>query len=283
MKRIRKILLSVLVILTLLALVVRRGNNALQTDEYAFASPDLPAAFDGFRIVQLTDLHGKRFGEGNETLIAAVAAARPDLIALTGDFVDERSDVSDIAPLVDGLLKLAPVYYVTGNHEWASGQALTVVRALRNMGVYCLQNEFTTVERGGERIVIAGVHDPNGYADQKTPEELADELYAAEGDAFWLLLAHRNNLFDGKYCRLGANLTLCGHAHGGLWRLPFTDGLIDTNMDLFPSFTSGFYECTDGHGAAVFVSRGLGNTPHGGFRLFNRPQVALITLEKETD
>ena len=281
MKKVRNLFVFLLA-LALLAGGVYRDNNSLVTDEYEYASARLPEGFDGFRVVQLSDLHGKEFGEDNEKLIAAVAAARPDLIALTGDMVDERSDVSVLIPLIGGLLPLAPVYYITGNHEWGSGQALTVVRTLRELGVVCLENEYVPVERGGGRILIAGIHDPNGYADQKTPQELAAELHAAEGEPFWLLLAHRNTLFNGCYCRLGADLTLCGHAHGGVWRLPFTDGLIDTNMNLFPSFTSGFYACTDGghEPSEVFVSRGLGNTPHGGFRLFNRPQVAVITLRR---
>ena len=262
---------------------VWRGNNSIETDVFAFAAPGLPDGFDGFRIVQLSDLHGKQFGEGNADLIAAVEEQAPDAIFLPGDLVDKHSSVSDAVPLIEGLTPLAPVYYVTGNHEWGSGQARETVKTLRELGVTCLENEFVRVERGGEHILIAGVHDPNGRADQKTPEQLAAELYASEDTPpFWLLLAHRNNLFDGKYCRLGAALTFSGHAHGGIWRLPFTDGLIDTQMRLFPSFTSGFYQCGDRHSGSawVFVSRGLGNSPRGTFRLFNRPQVAVITLRK---
>lgn len=280
----RKKLRRALLLLLLLALLVGGvwwDDHRLVTDEFLFVSDRLPDAFNGFRIVQLSDLHGRQFGAGNARLIAAVAAARPDLIALTGDFVDAESDVSDIVLLIDGLLEIAPVYYVTGNHEWGSGQALTVVRTLRSMGVYCLENEFTNVERGGERILVAGVHDPNGFADQKTPEQLASEVYACEDDPFWLLLAHRNNLFAARYSKLGADLTLSGHAHGGIWRLPGTDGLVSTEKQLLPSYTSGFYECDGPRGTAtLFVSRGLGNSPHWTVRLFNPPQVAVIILKK---
>ena len=277
------VLVAVLIVIEAAVLGVWWGNNSLRVDPFAFAAPGLPDGFDGFRIVQLSDLHGKQFGEGNGDLIAAVEKQAPDAIFLTGDLVDEHSGVDDVIPLIEGLVELTPVYYVTGNHEWGSGQARETVRTLRELGVTCLENEFVRVERGGEHILIAGVHDPNGRADQKTPEQLAAEVYASEETPpFWLLLAHRNNLFNGKYCRLGAALTFCGHAHGGIWRLPFTDGLIDTQMNLFPSFTSGFYPCGDGHGGSawVFVSRGLGNSPRGVFRLFNRPQVAVITLRK---
>lgn len=276
-KRFRKFCI-ILPALALLALGVWLGNNVLVTEEFTCASAGLPAAFDGFRVVQLTDLHGKQFGADNARLVAAVEAAAPDLIALTGDFVDARSNVGDVVPLVGGLLDIAPVYYVTGNHEWGSGQALTVVRTLKSMGVACLENQFVRIERGGDHILIAGVHDPNGFADQKTPEQLADEVRAYEDDPYWLLLAHRNNVFPGRYSKLGADLTLCGHAHGGIWRFPGTDGLVNTEMQLLPSYTSGFYEC---NGATVFVSRGLGNSPRWAFRLFNPPQVAVITLTKE--
>lgn len=283
LRRTVTVLLVVLIAAEAVVLGVWWGNNSIETDTFAFAAPGLPESFDGFRVVQISDLHGKQFGEGNEDLTAAVERQSPDAIFLTGDFVDERSGVEDVVPLIERLAALAPVYYVTGNHEWGSGQARETVRMLRELGVTCLENEFVRLERGGEHIVIAGVHDPNGRADQKTPEQLAAEIYASEDTPpFWLLLAHRNNLFSGKYCRLGAALTFCGHAHGGIWRLPFTDGLIDTQMNLFPSFTSGFYQCDDREGgrAWVFVSRGLGNTPRGGFRLFNRPQVAVVTLRK---
>ncbi len=280
MKKLLRFLLPPLV-LALCVFGVWRDNNSIETDRFSFAFSRLPEPFDGFRVVQLSDLHGKQFGEGNSRLLAAVAAAEPDMIALTGDLVDAQSDVSDMLPLIDGLVRLAPVYYVTGNHEWGSGQAQTVVRTLRERGVVCLENEYATLERDGKHLLIAGIHDPNGFADQKTPEQLAAEINASEPNACWLLLAHRNNLFNGKYCRLGASLTLSGHAHGGIVRLPFTDGLVDTMLHPFPSFTAGFYQCDDGgHTPAwVFVSRGLGNSPHWTFRLFNRPQVAVITLK----
>ena len=197
--KILKRLLTVLLTLALLSLLVWWDNNRLVTETFSFAAPSLPGAFEGFRVVQLTDLHGKQFGEGNERLIAAVRQAEPDLIALTGDFVDAYSDVSDIIPLTEALVELAPVYYVTGNHEWGSGQAQTVMRSLRARGVTCLENQFVRVERGNDHILLAGVHDPNGYADQKTPEALAQEVYASEPNPFWLLLAHRNNLFSGRY------------------------------------------------------------------------------------
>ena len=139
-----------------------------------------------------------------------------------------------------------------------------------------LSNQFLTLERNGESIVLAGIDDPNGYADQKSPEELAAELYADQGDPFWILLAHRNDRFENQYSLLGADLVLSGHGHGGIIRLPFTDGLLSTDRTFFPSYTAGLYEA---NGSCLFVTRGLGNSGPS-IRLFNRPEVAVLTLHK---
>ena len=256
------------------------GNNTLSVEEYAFSSQRLPQGWDGARIVHLSDLHGKAFGRDSARLLRAVEKAQPEVIVITGDIADERSGTDGLAPSLEGLCALAPVYYVSGNHEWAAGMIGQLRELFEESGVTYLRNGYISLFRGGEEILLAGIEDPNGYADQKTPQEVADTLRAEAGDAFWLLLAHRNNRFPGEYCRLGADLTLCGHGHGGIWRLPFTDGLISTTMEWFPSWTNGFYTCScnECDSSTVFVSRGLGNSPRIP-RLFNRPEVAVITLK----
>ena len=255
-----------------------RSNKTLSVERYTFADPALPAGFEGLRIVQLSDLHGAVFGEDNADLIAAVAAEEPDLIVLTGDLQDRFRETPPqyTWDLGAAMAAIAPTYFVTGNHEWAVGDVPELKEGLAEAGVTVLSNTYTVLERGGDRLVLAGIDDPNGYADQKTPEELAAEVEAACPDAFWLLLAHRNNLFAERYSRLGADLVISGHGHGGIIRLPFTDGLISVERTLFPSYTAGFYEV---EGNDLFVSRGLGNSGPS-FRLFNRPEVAVLTLSR---
>ena len=273
-------LLTLLLILLIAAFAVcyYDSNYRLQTDFYTAEFETLPEGFDGCRIVQLTDLHGAQFGDDNADLLAAVAAAQPDYIFLTGDMLDRFRETpqSYAVDLCAALMEIAPTYLVTGNHEWALGSVRELKAAVAETGAIVLSNEFVTLERDGDAIVLAGIDDPNGFADQKTPEELAQELYAAHGDDFWLLLAHRNHYFVKQYYKLGADLVLSGHAHGGMFRLPFTDGLVGVERDLFPSYTAGFYEVD---GARLFVSRGLGNSGRS-FRLFNRPQVAVLTLNR---
>ena len=253
------------------------GSSVLSVEEFDFTSARLPAGWDGGRLVVLSDLHGKRFGRQHSRLLEAVRGAKPDVICLCGDMMDEWSSTEYLRPLLEGLAEIAPVYYVTGNHEWASGRMPEMRQLLEETGVTYLSNTFVPLERSGDTITLAGIDDPNGYAGQESPEEVAGEVKEAAGDGFWLLMAHRNNLFDGEYCRLGADLVLSGHGHGGIWRLPFTDGLLGAGGQLLPSFTNGFYRCTDGHEAQVFVTRGLGGIP----RLFNHPQVAVLTLHCE--
>ena len=278
-KQKRRLLVAVLLLAAILG-ALWWGNTSIETEEFTFASAELPSGFEGLRAVVLTDLHGATFGESNETLLAAVKAQSPDVIFLVGDLVDEGTqDAPDYAAhLGAALVAVASTYYVTGNHEWARGTEETerIKTALIGSGVTVLSNEFVPVERGGDAIVIAGIDDPNGYADQKTPEALAAEIYAAYGDPFWVLLAHRNDRFASQYSLLGADLTISGHGHGGCIRLPLTDGLLGTQHNLLPSHTAGFYE---DNGAVLFVSRGLGNVGHT-FRVFNRPQVAVIKLER---
>jgi len=240
--------------------------------EATFTSAALPAAFDGLRIVQVSDLHGKEFGKDSVSLLKAVAAQKPDIIAITGDLVDLKTDRAMLPPLLTGLVDIAPTYFVTGNHEWTLRRELpALLEEIRSHGVTVLENEYLILERDGAEIALCGIHDPNGRADQKTPQALYAEV--PEG-LFTLLLAHRN---EHREDYLEYDLTLVGHAHGGIVRLPFTDGLVDTQMNWFPSYTSGFYELESG--ATLFVSRGLGETPRFGLRLFNRPHLPVLVLK----
>lgn len=253
------------------------NNNTLCVESFSGPSGRLPAGFAEYRIVVLSDLHGKRFGSGNAALLQKVRSQAPDCIFFTGDLVDRFRGIhwNEVRTLAAGLRQIAPVYYVTGNHEWALGQVPKLKTVLTNAGWTVLSNSYVKLTRNGSSLLLAGIDDPNGYADQKTPEALALELHQKEGNPFWILLAHRNDRFETQYSYLHADLTVSGHGHGGIIRLPFTDGLWGTQRNWFPSCTAGFYTA---HGSKVFVSRGLGNSGPS-FRLFNRPQIAVLTLK----
>ena len=143
-------------------------NCTVQTTFHTLCCANLPEAFSGLRIVQISDLHGRVFGKEHAALLDAVRAAKPDLIALTGDLADEDTPLPSLRPLLAGLTALAPVYYVTGNHEWVISRAVrqTLCDLLDGYGVIRLENDYRVLERDGQRLVIAGVDDPNGPADR---------------------------------------------------------------------------------------------------------------------
>jgi len=252
----------------------------VQTTHTVAELSGLPAGFDGYRIAHLSDLHGHEYGEDSRELVERVAREDPDLIVITGDLIDQKSQLDMVPALARGLSAVAPTYYVTGNHEWGLGsKTVKELKALLGeSGVTVLSNQYEILERGGGRLALAGVDDPNGRADQTTPEELYAQIGEETPGLFTLLLAHRNDHF-GQYAAAGYDFVMSGHGHGGIVRLPFAGGLIGTDRRFFPPWTSGVYRLGD---SALFVSRGLGNNtvPIKGFRLFNRPELAVVTLKR---
>lgn len=271
-------LIALLLFVVLIAILFYDSNTRLVVDTFTISFDKLPRAFDGFRIVQLSDIHAARFGKDNSGLLDAVRKANPDIIAVTGDLINNDggmdADLPVVRPLVQALVEIAPVYYVTGNHEWDSGWTGTLLQMLEDAGVTVLRNDYVRLTAGVSSIVLAGVDDPYGPADMKTPEELLPEIRAKEGDPFIILLEHRSNYLS-RFSKLGIDLVLSGHAHGGQIRLPFVGGVFGTSGDFFPRYTAGVYQKRS---TKMLVSRGIGNhTPLP--RFLNNPEVVVAVLK----
>lgn len=269
--------LTALIILALIAaaaaFLIKDSREDLEISRYEVNSKKLPESFDGFKIVQLSDLHGAEFGEDGMGLVEKVKELEPDIIALTGDFVTDEGDLAAVKKLAGRLTELCPVYFVSGNHEFGSGLAIKVRNILERAGVKYLSNEYLTINRGEDEILLGGVEDPLAYADMLSPDELAQKMNDAAPDAFKILLGHRNYWMT-EYPELPVDLIFCGHAHGGLIRIPGVGGLIGTDRRLFPDFDAGEYN--NGR-YTLIVSRGLGNSvpiP----RVFNRPEIVCVEL-----
>lgn len=269
--------LTALIILALIAaaaaFLIKDSRDDLEISRYEVKSQKLPESFDGFKIVQLSDLHGAEFGEDGMGLVEKVKELEPDIIALTGDFVTDEGDLAAVEKLAARLVKLCPVYFISGNHEFGSGLAVKVRNILERAGVKYLSNEYLTINRGEDGILLGGVEDPLAYADMLSPDELAQKMNDAAPDAFKILLGHRNYWMT-EYPELPVDLIFCGHAHGGLVRIPGVGGLIGTDRRLFPDFDAGEYN--NGR-YTLIVSRGLGNSvpiP----RVFNRPEIVCVEL-----
>ncbi|ETP69233.1 hypothetical protein SAMN04487975_101195 [Planococcus glaciei] len=254
------------------------NNKWVVTTDYTVASTELPEAFDGKKIVQISDLHNAEFGKGQSSLIEKVEAEKPDAIFVTGDLIDsDRYDLEVSLDLVDALVEMTEVYFVIGNHEVSVNKLEEITAALEERGVIVLMNDAMQWELEGESIQIAGINDPLmdvNLTEEEFTREALDE--ADLKDEFTLLLAHRPEMFT-TYVDEGIDVVFSGHAHGGQLRIPGLGGLIAPGQGWFPTMTEGVFE--EGETQLV-LSRGLGNS---GFplRIFNLPEIVSVTLEKE--
>ena len=264
--------LAVLLLIAIACTIADSRYN-LQVTEYQLSFARLPAEMDGLRVVHLSDLHGAWFGRENWRLVEMIRLQEPDIIALTGDFAGSGEELEAVEALLQGLSGLAPMYYVSGNHEWAGGVISEIKALMGQYGAVCLENEYSLFEKDGAAIVIAGVEDPNGWADMMKPEELAEHVRQERAVDFVLWLGHRNYWVE-EYPALPVELILCGHAHGGIVRLPGIGGLLNANRRLGADYEKGLYYSGP---YCMEVSRGIGNSipiP----RLFNRPELVTLVL-----
>ena len=281
MTRKNKILCVLTGILLILILWTAWGNTALELNTYTIHSRELPDAFDGYRIAQVSDLHNAEFGEGNERLLEMLREAEPDMIAMTGDLIDSRrTDLAVALAFAEEAAQIAPCYYVSGNHEARVSEYRELKAGLEAAGATVLDDAQVKIEVSGESITVIGVNDPSFHADYLTGDaavidQKLSEL-AVEGAGFTILLSHRPELFD-TYVSHDMDLVLSGHAHGGQFRLPLIGGLVAPNQGLFPKYDAGLYSEGD---TSVIVSRGIGNSIIP-FRFNNRPEVVLIELESQ--
>ena len=266
--------------LAALAVWTAWGNTALELNTYTEQSDRLPVAFNGYRIAQVSDLHNDEMGEGNENLLSVLREAAPDIIVITGDLIDSRRTNIDVAlHFAAEAMKIAPCYYVTGNHEARISDYDRLREGLTETGVVVLEDEKVYIQKDGESIAVLGVADPSFCADFMVSEEetvgrVLDGL--AEENRYTVLLSHRPELFE-LYREKGMDLVLSGHAHGGQFRLPFVGGLAAPDQGLFPKYDGGLY--TEGD-TNMIVSRGIGNSLFP-FRFNNRPEVVLTQLQSK--
>ena len=268
-------------ILLILIVWTAWGNAALELNTYTISSRGLPDAFDGYRIAQVSDLHNAEFGDGNQRLLDMLREAEPDMIAITGDLIDSRkTNIAVALAFAEEAVRIAPCYYVSGNHEARVPEYRELKAGLEAAGVTVLDDARAEIEISGKSITIIGVNDPSFLADYLTSDAAVmdrklSEL-SSEDASFTILLSHRPELFD-TYVAHNMDLVLTGHAHGGQFRLPLIGGLIAPNQGLFPKYDDGLY--SEGN-TNMIVSRGLGNSIIP-FRFNNRPEVVLIELKSQ--
>ena len=277
----KKYIKSAIVLLIVIALLLfcSYQNRHLETTYYTYKAEQLGADLEGYRIVQISDLHNAKFGKNNQKLVDRIRECDPDMIVLTGDLVDSNhTNVDRAVQFVNEIVKICPVYYVTGNHEYwlDTSEYEKLMDGVVSAGVVILDDQVVEISRGDAKFRLVGLDDKS-LADGTLGTLLNNAQNVAHEDSekkeFTVVLAHEPQYF-ARYAGTGVDLVLSGHAHGGQFRLPFVGGIVAPDQGFLPEYTAGEYYM---NGTEMIVSRGLGNSVIP-LRLFNYPEIVCVEL-----
>ncbi len=256
-------------------------NNAVVISKFDYVNSKISRNFNGYKILHISDLHNKNF---HGRLYNKIKDIKPNIIVITGDLIDRRRTSVDIAvEFVEQIVKIAPVCYISGNHEQLSKSYNELRVELKKLNVHILENSYLTLNNDGEKIGIMGLTDPainytegnnnNNNRNRVYAESIVKKLYENSDAEFNILLSHRPELFE-IYKKQNVDLVFSGHAHGGQIRIPFVGGVLSPNQGFFPKYSEGMITEDD---TTMVVSRGLGNSIFP-FRIFNRPELVVVAL-----
>lgn len=278
----RKIILFIASVSIGLFAFFRWQNNSITISEIVFKNDTIPETFKGYKILQISDLHNKEFGSKQNKILAKIEKINPDIIVVTGDLIDSnKTNINTSMELINKAINIAPIYYVSGNHEAWSGLYEDLKSKLENSGVVVLHNKKIKFFNNNDSIDIIGLADTSfiksnllEYDSNVETNNLLNKL-TKDSTNFKILLSHRPELFD-IYSSSNVDLIFSGHAHGGQFRLPFIGGLVAPDQGFFPKLTEGIHS---NNNTSMIVSRGLGNIIIP-LRIFNKPELIVVTLEK---
>lgn len=251
-------------------------NNWLDVSKLEIKSKKLSQDFNDFKIVHISDLHGKYFGFEQEKILNIVRIEKPNIVVITGDLIDRR--IYNEKPgltLINKLSKIVPIYYVTGNHEILSGKFDSLQGKIIDNGANILRNSKEKFFVSDTYINIAGIDDYSNFASDDEYKRTLEILGDGDKNEFTILLSHRPEKLN-IYSQYNFNLVFSGHAHGGQIRLPFVGGVLAPHQGFWPKITEGVN--IEGNTSLV-VSRGLGNSSIAMQRIFNKPEVVIVTLK----
>lgn len=261
------------------ALIAAKGfDNRLETTHYTITSDKIPKEFDGFRIVQISDLHASVV----PGLVGEVKSEDPDIVVFTGDLVHDKGSFEPAIILAKKLSILTDVFFVTGNHDLRRSDYDKFQDALNKTGTITLHDQSAIIERDGVQITITGIKDPLSEDKNKIAENIENSVNKiVKTDNYHIALFHRANHMDSLHNK-GFDLIISGHMHGGQIRLPNGRGVCAPKSSwgsgspmLFPKYFGGHYTHDD---MDMIVSRGIGN-PMIIPRFFNRPELTVIILK----
>ena len=285
-----KIIFIFIGIFILMYLYIKYNVNTLEVTKYVVENKKVPKEFDGYNIVQISDLHSKLFGENNKKLIQKIKSLNPDIVVVTGDLIDGENNNYNVAlDFMKEISKLYRVYYIIGNHEQKSlikkykDEYKDYFNKLHQIDFVNLDNNKVQIVKGDSNINLYGLTVPYScykylFDNQETTsidiDFLEEKLGKVDREQFNILLAHTPFYFD-EYEKWGADLTLCGHVHGGIVRLPLVGGLLSPDRKFFPKYDLGEYIKNK---STMIVSKGLGGSKVL-IRVNCKPEIVNIKLK----
>lgn len=258
----------------LLLFVLAAADPRMMVRRYSL---DAPAVQDSIRIALITDLHSCFYGKNQQHLLQAIAREKPDLVLLGGDIFDDNREDENTCRFLEGLKGKYACYYVPGNHEyWAGREAFAEkMQVLAENDIPVLQGDCRRIQVKGETLLLCGADDPDSFRNPSMNGQLKSMAAQAGQNEYTLLLSHRPEYFP-LYVQHGFDLVLCGHAHGGQWRIPgVVNGLFAPDQGFFPDYAGGLYQQQD---TVMIVSRGLARESTLIPRIFNRPELVMVDL-----
>lgn len=282
-----------IVVCAALAFECWRELHMFQVRHFLIASKKLKAWDSEKRMVLLSDLHSKVYGNKNDVLLETIRKEKPDLILIAGDMLvgKQECDPQVAIDFVTQLPTICPVYYGNGNHEQRMKEYpekygdvyAKYKRELLKSGIHLLENTKSTVELDGVTMEIHGIELPmRFYKKFKTHVLTLSEVEKCVGKAdpskYQIMISH-NPSFMNVMKMWGADLIVSGHLHGGIIRIPGIGGVITPQAKLFPENSGGI---TISDESRYVVSRGLG-THTVNIRLFNKAEVVTIHLRGSWD
>lgn len=274
MKKKQKKLVWIVVGGLFLAVLFQAFRTDITVVDYELTHPNIDSTI---AVALIADLHSCDYGDGQQEIMDALSLQKPDIVLLSGDIVDDVLPQDKAKEFLDAVSKRYPTYYVTGNHEVWSGEVDKIKVMVADYGITVLEGNCVPVEIKGQTINICGVDDPESgeLAFTQQLEQCNENL---SDDIFSILMTHRPERVE-IYQQYDFDLVVAGHAHGGQWRIPFIlNGLLAPNQGFFPKYAGGLYQFDD---QAMVVSRGLAKESTRIPRIFNRPEIVMITLSPE--
>ena len=287
-------IVTLLIVLILFVYLYFENTSLFIVQKNEIVSNKIDSNFDGYKILQLSDLHSREFGENNIKLINKIYKIDPDIIVCTGDMMNSTEDDGHVfINLEKKISKDYPVYYIDGNHEQLVeynniGVYDEFISSLKDLDVKVVKNTKIKLQKGSSYINMYGLIIDLVYYSTKSALKESNIEYTEdnfsktinketfENNKYNILLTH-NPIYFEVYEKSGVDLILSGHVHGGIIRIPFKGGLLSPDQEWFPKYYHGLYTINDTN---MIVSAGLGNDTVN-FRIFNPFEMNLITLRSE--